>query len=397
MKKGARLIVFLLLIAAYSFTTSAAITLCDYRVPEMDLHDMRFSFNYRHFDDAISDEEDISSGRLTLGYDRFLNTDTSGLTISGNAEMALQDFIPSSGSGQGAITLRSYVFGNTPLLFMFGGAEGSFAMGQQQPNLEIRAGIGYGSFSDVTPLAKALKIQKELLSKGKITEPLSDDTLLFIANQISQREEVTSMDELMSAIQALIKDASGAVVDPAIVMVGMEFNTLQTLVSEIADQVKEASGADLDAESLMIVQEHILVENDSRSCGFALQGGVGYDLVSQKTLLTLSVDAAFPPDPSTQIIFRTSFSGPLISLRESVLNIGTSYDFFIRSDISLLANYALQLKPSEGTVAISHSASLELALQLGMGDLSLQLSLTKDPNVSKWSTDVMLSLVVDLL
>ncbi len=397
MQKGACLIVCLLLIIAYCLTSSAAVNLCDYRVPEMDLHDMRFSFNYRHFDDAISDEGDISSGRLTLGYDRFLNTDTLGLSVAGNAEMALQNFIPSNGSGQGAVTLRSYVFNNTPLLFMFGGAEGSFATGQEHPNLEIRAGIGYGSFSDVTPLAKALKIQKALLNEGKITESLSDETLLFIANQISQREEVTSMDELMSAIQALIKEASGAVVDPAIVMVGMEFNTLQTLVSEIADQVKEVSGADLDAESLMIIQEQILVENDSRSCGFAFQGGVGYDLVSQKTLLTLSVDAAFPPDPSTQIIFRTSFSGPLISLQESVLNIGTSYDFFVKSDISLLANYSLQLKPSEELIAVSHSASVELALQLGMGDLALQLSLTKAPKVSKWSTDILLSLLVDLL
>ena len=397
MRKGFRPTILLALIIVYALTASAAIRLCDYREPEMDLQNMRFSFNYRHFDDALNDDEDISSGRLTLGYDRFLNTNTLGFSFSGNAEIALQDFVPNNGFGQGAITLRSYVFQNVPLLFMFGGAEGSFATGQQQPNLEIRVGVGYGTFSDVTPLAKAMTIQNELIKSEKITEPLSDEVLLFIADQISKREEVASMDELMSAIQSLVKEASGAVVDPAIVMVGMELNTLQTLISEIADQVKQTSGEELDAESLLIIQEQILLENDSRSCGFALQGGAGYDLVSQKTLVTLSLDAAFPPDPSTQILFRTSFSGPLVSFAESVLNVSASYDYFIRSDISLLANYTMQMKPGEQLSAISHSASLELALQLGLGDLALQLSLTKAPNAPKWSTDIMFSLVVDLL
>jgi len=395
MQKGIRIIVCLILIVVYGLAANATINLCDYRVPQMDLHNMRFSFNYRHFDDAKSDEGVISSGRLTLSYDRFLNTDTLGLTFSGNTEIGLQNFIPSSGFGQGALTLRSYVFEDTPSLFIFGGAEGSLA--QTKSNLEIRAGVGYGTFSDVTPLAKAFTIQNELLKKGKIKEQLSDDVLLFIADQISQREEVTSMDELMSAIRTLIEQASGTIVDPAIVMVGMEFNTLQTLISEIADQVREVSGADLDAEALMIIQEQILVENDSRSCGFAVQGGVGYDLVSQKTLLTLSLDAAYPPDPSTQILLRTSFSGPLISLQESVLNISTSYDFFVKSDISLLANYTLQASPVGGLNAISHTASLELALQLSMGDLSLQLALTKASDTSRWSTDILFSLVVDLL
>ncbi|HCP31745.1 TPA: hypothetical protein DIT45_00570 [Candidatus Acetothermia bacterium] len=358
---------------------------------------MRFSFNYRHFDDAASNEADISSGRLGVDYDRFLNTGTLGLTFGGKVEIALQDLVPTSGLGQGAGTLRSYMFEEMPLLFMFGGAEASFDIGQEKSNLEIRAGVGYGRFSDVTSLAKALKIQKGLLRKGKIKKQLSDESLLLIADQISQRAEFTSMDELMSAIQTLIEEASGTVVDPAIVMVGMEFNTLQTLVSNIADLVTEASGDPLDAEALMIIQEQILIQNDSRSCGWAVQGGVGYDLVTRKALLTASLDAALAPDPASQIVLRTSFSTPFLSLEESVLNISTSYDYLIKNDISLFANYTLQAKPVEELSAVTHSVSLELALHLEVGSLALQIALTKAPNVPTWSTDVMFSLVVDLL
>jgi len=398
MRKSVWIAVFLLLASVPSFTTiSGSIRLCDYQTPEMDLHDMRFSFNYRYFDDGINTESGISSGRLGVDYNRSLNTGTFGLTFGGKIEIALQDFVPISGLGQGAGTLRSYMFEEMPLLFTFGGAETSFDIGQEKSNLEIRAGVGYGRFSDVTPLAKALKIQNELLLKGKIKEQLSDESLLLIADQISQRAEFTSMDELMSAIQTLIENASGTVVDPAIVIVGMEFNTLQTLISDIANLVAEVSGDPLDAEALMIIQEQILVQNDSRSCGWALQGGVGYDLVTRKALLTASLDAALAPDPASQIVLRTSFSSPFLSLDMSVLNISTSYDYLIKNDISLFANYTLQAKPEEELIAVTHSVSLELALHLEVGSLALQIALTKAPDVPTWSTDVMLSLVVDLI
>jgi hypothetical protein len=377
---------------------TASIDLCDYRTPEADLQDMRFSFNYRHFNDGGTDEEDVSSGRLTVDYDRLLNTDTLGFTVTGKAEIALQDFTPTSGLGQGAFTLRSYTFEEMPLFFVFGGMESSFATGQEKPNLEIRAGFGYGRFSDVTPLAKAIKIQNKLFRTGKIKERLPDEVLLAIADQISQRAEFASMEELMSAIQTLIEDEAVTVVDPvSIVMIGTELNTWQALVSDIADMVKDASGTPLDAEILMIIQEQILTTGDSRNCGWAVQGGIGYDLVTHKTLLTMSFDAAVAPDPASQVLLRTSLSGPLVAPKESALGFSASYDYLVKDDISLFASYTLQVKPAEEFTTTTHSASLELAFNLGTGDLSLQIALTKDPTVPKWSTDVILSLVLDLL
>ena len=382
----------------YVLAETTPIDLCDYRTPEADLQDMRFSFNYRHFNDTWTDEEDVSSGRLAVDYDRFLNTDTLGFTVTGKAEIALQDFTPASGLGQGSFTLRSYTFEEMPLFFVFGGMESSFATGQAKPNVEIRAGFGYGRFSDVTPLAKTLKIQKELLRTGKIKKELPDEILLAIADQISQRGEFASMEELMAAIQTLLEDEAVTVVDPvSIVMIGTELNTWQALVSDIADMVKDASGAPLDAEILMIIQEQILATDDARNCGWAAQGGIGYDLVTHKTLLTASFDAAVAPDPATQVLLRTSLSGPLVAPIESIFGFSISYDYLIKNDLSLFANYTLQAKPAEGFTTTTHSASLELALNLGAGDLSLQIALNKEPNVPGWSSDVMLSLVFDLL
>jgi hypothetical protein len=382
----------------YVLTGIAAINLCDYQTPEADIQDMRFSFNYRHFDDAVAEEDDVSSGRLAVAYDRFLNTDTLGFTVTGKTEITLQNFTPANGLGQGSLTLRSYTFEEMPLFFVFGGLEGSFATGEEKPNLELRAGFGYGRFSDVTPLAKALKIQRELLREGKIKDVLPDEVLLAIADQISQRGEFTSMEELTSAIQRLIEDQAVTVVDPiTIVMIGTEFNTWQALVSDIANMVKDASGTPLDAEMLMIIQECVLATDDSRNCGWAIQGGIGYDLVTQKNLLTASIDAAVAPEPASQILVRTSLSGPLVALEQSVFNFSVSYNYLVNEDLSLFANYTMQAKPAEELALTTHSASLEVALNLGTGDLSLQVALTKEPGAPAWSTDFIFSIVVDLL
>jgi len=397
MRKAYVLVVAALL--ATGFTGSAAsLSLCDYRSPSANLRDMRLSFNYRYFDNAATEGIEVSSGRLAVDYNQLYESDNMGITLSGNVEISLLDLTPASGIGHGVGTFRYYILEETPL-FGFGGLEAGAATGQPQPNLELRAGMGYGRFSDVTPLAKALNLQRELLRMGTITERLPDEAIRAIADQIGQRSQLTTLEEVMAAIEALISDAAVTPLDPlSVVMVGLELNTLQSLVTDIETLIEDASGASLDADALLLLQNTILEPGNERKCGWAVQGGIGYDLITNNVLFTFSADAALVPDPASQILLHSSFSGPSDILEENALTFSASYAYSVNDHMKLFADYRLQRVKSAGEPAgATHAASFELAFDLGGADLALQVALTKDPSVEGWSTDVMLSMAIDLL
>ena len=345
-----------------------SLSLCDYQSPETYLADMHLSFSYRYFDDPATVGTDIDSGRLALSYSQLADAPSMGYTLAGTGEITLTQLRPSGGLGQASGTLRFYLSEEMPY-FAFGGFEASIATGQPQPGLEIRTGLGYGRFSDVTPLAKAFSIEEELLALDAIPASLDDAVLLAVAEEIGRQAEYETIDDLVAAVEGLIE---------------------------------AATGVELDALAILTVEEIILETGDERYCGWAVQAGIGYELLDpygggRDFLLAASADAALAPAPDSQLLLRASFSGPFEITEENTLSIKASYDYAVNERTTLLAGYSLQrVKPAGKDATDSQSATLEVSLDVGQADVAVQLVVSKAADATGWSKDLVISAAMDL-
>lgn len=365
MKKMGIVVCLLLLASASAW----ALSICDYKSPETSLTDARMTFGYRYYDDINTVGTDVNSGRLTADYAQLYDSPSYGFTISGTAELALDAFMPAGWLGQSAATFRYYPFEKS-LFFAFGGLQASIATGQLRPGVEVRFGGGIGRFTNVTPLAKAMNMSKDLLRSGAIGNPLTDGVLLAIAGIIGREVEYDTVKELVADIEPLIE----------------------------ADAVVE-----LDARALLTVEEIVLTVGDDSQCGWALQLGIGYELVDpfgnpQNVVVAGSADAAFAFGPDDQMMFHASYSGPFDLMDENTLTSTLSYEYDLTEDSTVIADYVLQrVKPSGVVASTSHAAGLALGFDLGGADILLQISLTRGAGDPGWSFDVSISAAMDLL
>lgn len=347
----------------------AAIPLCNYRSPVTALTDARLSFAYRYFNDAATPVIDVNSGRIGADYDQLFDTPNFGFTLVGSAELTLDAFAPSGWLGQGSATFRFYPF-EEALLFAYGGLEASMATGQPRPGVDVRIGLGLGRFTDVTPLAKAMIMEEELLEQGAIFDSLSDDVLLAIAAVIGREVEYATMKEMVADIEGLIE---------AIARV------------------------ELDARALLTLEEIILLTDEQRRCGWAVQAGIGYELIdpfggAQNFVLAASIDAAFATGPDDQFLFHSSFSGPFDFLNENTLSTTITYEYELSDTSELVIDYAFQRVQPLGLPAnTSHAAALSVGFDVGGADVGLQVALTREPGDPGWSIDVSVSAAMDLL
>ncbi len=344
------------------------LSLCDYQSPETYLADMHLSFSYRYFDNPATVGTDVDSGRLALSYSQLADAPWMGYTFAGTGEITLTQLRPSGGLGQASGTLRFYMSEELPF-FAFGGFETSMATGQLQMGLELRTGLGYGRFSDVTPLAKAFSIEEELLALDAIPSPLDDAVLLAVAEEIGRQAEYETIDDLVAAVEG---------------------------------PIEAATGVELDALAILTIEETILATGDERYCGWAVQAGIGYELLDpyageRDFLLAVSTDAAFAPEPGSQFLLRASFSGPFEITEENTLSVTASYDYSVNETTSLLASYSLQrIKPAEKDATDSQSATLEVAFDVGEADVAVQLVVSKTADATDWSEDLVISAAMDL-
>jgi len=347
--------------------SAAPLSVCSYISPETNLQSLGLSMSYRYYDDWATPGVDASGGRAALDFSRLYDSPDFGYTLTGNAELLLANFLPTSGLGDAAGTFRYYFTQDAPA-FGFGGVEASVATGQPQPAVHISAGLGYGRFSDVTPLAKAFKIETELLKANAIRNPLGDSALMGIA-------------KVIGTVYASTKDQ----------------------VADIVNQIQVASGVALDPRLVLKVEDLVLATGDERFCGWAVQAGVGYQLVDpynqpQGFLVTASADAAFVPNPDGQVLFHAGLSGPLNILDQNTLRVRASYDYVLSETSLLRATYTLlQVQPLGQPASTSQIAALLLGFVVGRADMGLQVSLSKPANASAWSIDVSVSAAINFV
>ena len=363
--KRMRVVLPVVILGALS-VSAWGLSLCDYHSPMTSLTDAGLSFAYRYYDDGATPDVDVHSGRVGLNLDQLFDSPDIGYSFNGGAEITLAEFMPVGWLGQASGTFRYYLVEETPL-FAFGGAEGSVASGMA--SLEVRAGVGYGRFSDVTPLAKAMTIQSELFDLDAIIGKIPGDVLLSVAEVIGRE---------------------------------IEYDTIKELVADIEALIEAAAGVDLDARALLTIEEVVLATGDERMCGWAIQGGIGYEVIdplghARDIVLAASADAAFAGGPGDQWLFHASFSGPFDILNENTLSATLGYELELAEDSTLVADYALQRVQSADEVSTSHAASLAVSFDLGGADVGIALSLIKDASVADWSIDLSISAAMDLL
>lgn len=362
-----RTLLFLAIIGvALGFGASAApLTLCSYVSPETDLASLGLSASYRYFDDWATPGVDASGGRAGLDYNRLYDSPGFGYTLSGNVELLLADFFPTSALADAAGTIRYFLVEDVPT-FGFGSVEASISTGQPQPAVHVSAGLGYGRFNDVTPLAKAFKIEMELLKSDGISMPLSDTTLMAVAKVIGSKEYASINDQ----------------------------------VADVVNQIQAASGRTLSPRQILKIEDMILAAGDSRYCGWSVQAGVGYQLVdpynqSQGFLVTASADAAFVPSPDGQLLFHAGLSGPINFMDQNTIKVRGSYEYILSETSSLRATYTLlRVQPLGQVASTSQAVAALLGFTLGHADMGLQASLSKAASASAWSLDLSISAAI---
>ncbi|MGC9530002.1 MAG: hypothetical protein ACP5G2_05210 [Candidatus Bipolaricaulaceae bacterium] len=361
--------VAMLLAALAAAAPGWAQNLCDYRAPETSLQDLNLSFYYRHYEDPATPGADISSGRLYLSYSRLFDSPALGYAFDGSTELSLTNLSLAGMAAQASGTVRRYLGEELPY-FAFGGVESSLAFGQTHPALEVRAGLGYGHFTDVTPMAMAYHIEGKLLRMGALAAPLSDQNIADIAAELGRAEEYEDVSALVAAVEGI---------------------------------VEQQTGVTLDARALLAIEDVIQQTGRERYCGYAIQFGMGYELLDPQQgprdfLLALSADGAVAPTPDSQLLVRGSLSGPYRLLEQYTLVFAASYDYQLNGTTSFAAKYNLrQVKPPQQTPAGKQSATFQLGFDLGGLDLTLQVVFSKTAEAQAWTQDLLISAVMDIL
>jgi hypothetical protein len=346
---------------------ASAIPLCSYQTPETSLEELGILLNYRYFDDGATPVVDVSSGRTEINYSSLFDSPDLGYTLAGLLKVSLVDLMPSELLLQGSGTLRIY-FGADSLWYGFGGLEGSSSL--SAANADVRAGVGAGRFTDVTPLAKAVLISEKLTSLGILAEPLSDDVLLSIAETMGRE---------------------------------IEFIALRDLVTEIEATIEGSLGLELGAEALLWIRQVVEQGGDTRKCGWAVQGGVGYELLDSAgeagdILLTFSADAAWSLGPRHQFVAHAGLSGPLALLTDHTLTMNGTYELDLSEELELTSTFAWRraARP-EGGVRIDWSETVAFTYGFSAADLGIQFSVGRDSVNPRPTVELTLTLAMELI
>jgi hypothetical protein len=218
---------------------------------------------------------------------------------------------------------------------MFGKLDGDILTNYDYPATRATIGIGFGRFVNATPLARALRIEEEMLGNGVLIENLPFGTLLSFAKELSpetrkrfQEEHYYWEKEYYSALESILRES----------------NVLQ--------------GADLGSKGSLIIQDVLDEYISPRYYGYEFNLGVGYDLFpayrdwDRTAFASVSFDYARPLGFKTQFIeksnIRLPFTGGKLGKEfHGKLLLSLAYEF--SSTIDVLGTYQLNLtKPEEG-------------------------------------------------
>lgn len=206
--KTSVLLLMLVLVAIATVSPAGAqqhaLSVCDYEPPESRIADLGLQGSFSWYDGPYTDDRN----RL---FAASLNADYSGLYSSESYAQQFDAWAEIRGkvSGwtvgvEGAGSILTFL---DESLFAVG-AFGVDVSNEIRVEIDLTAGIGTGRFRDVTPLARAIQIQDALLDLGELLAPVSNETLLDLAQILgevgpSDDERIVSLVDRLVATQLL--------------------------------------------------------------------------------------------------------------------------------------------------------------------------------------------------
>jgi len=371
---GRRLVAAGLLVGfAFVSALTATVPLCEYRSPLTNLSDLTLSFAYQYHNDPFGIEErDVSSGQFGIDYVRLFDSPEYGYDVTLKNDMAISAIDLSTYSIVADGDYKRY-FESEEAYFAYAGGSARSSSSFEALGLSFDLGVGYGRFTDVTPLATAVRIDEYLVNRGSLSDHLHPNDLEILAREIGSAASYESPADLLAVVQDTI-ESSGL-----------------------------AGVGGLDALDISEMTRLIQEEGFSRYCGWDIKAGLGYELLDPSgggndLLIAASFNYAFTTTPKAQLLVQGSISGPPELLETNRIDVTASYDLLISDFLTVTSTYGFSRETWGGEPTDIHRIALDLLLTpLENADVVLGMLIEHRPYYLEWSVDVQLVIQMDLL
>jgi len=359
------LLLALIAIPSLVMAQPAALAVCQYEPPESRISDLRMQGSFNWYDGPYADDRNRAIVvSLSADYASLLSTESSARQLDAHGSVRGGDAswtMDLSGAG----SLRAFFDDD-----LFGVGEIGVDLSDQAGlEIDLTGGVGRGRFRDVTPLAQAVRIQNALLDLGELLAPVSNETLLDLAQILGE---------------------IGPTIDERIV--------------RLAERLRETEllrGEELDVRGLLEIEDVLAADDTTRLCGHDMQARIGASalLVPEFSLAAtgiLLVRYAVVPDPVTQIESNAEAKIRLARPEEMNLNADLSYARRLPDGWTARAEYRLRVDrmwTDRSATVLSHALSASLTTQI-FGTVGL--SLVADAQCKTGDEELTLSLAVHL-
>jgi len=343
---------FLLIVvfaAAFPFG-GASQSPCAFTPAESHFAHFNVQASFQWFQDQFSPPRtSTSTGTLLVDSTEIVDSATFGWRLDGKSRVALDTTgldLSLTGSGN----LKRYLENDT---FGIGALNVSYDVSTGLEG-DLTGGLGIGRFRDVTPLAKAIRIQNQFLDEGTLLGPLPDDLLQQLAQTIG--EVSPSAMERLATIEREI-EGSGLV-----------------------------QGGSLGALALLEIEDILASTEEARLCGWEVQARVGlaanaFPRAKVSEALALTWNLALVPDPVSQWGASANWTSGLNLFERYSFRASLSYGRRISGTWRIRARYDLSRDQSWTTTGTTpfdhHQVSATLLSQLSP-KLSLTVNLELD-------------------
>jgi len=371
---GKKMMVLGLLLSLLMLFTlvGSAMSLCSFRYPNVtDFSSANVNFFYHHSYSEKS--EPVNLGQLSFAYNRRFNSPMFGFDVSTNDNVSCAGLELLSFFGTGEANIK-YYFSPNSSWFAFAGTKGKISSSYSNiAGLEIRGGLGFGRFRDVTPLAQAMKINAYLLGEGVIAGSMTNATIKSVAYEIANYDTYDTLAEFMNVLQ------------------------------NILEQSPLLHNRKLDAGTLIEIGKIVDNETYARWCGGEIKLGLGYEVLDPRggpndLLVIADANFGFAIDPWTQFLCQASFcAGPTPFVQNYCIELGEGYEYLINQAISMSSSYSFLRETQNGIPADIHNLSFNAEwTPVESVNVNLAVSFKHEP-VSEWSRDILLSVGMALL
>ncbi len=350
-----------------------AIPLCDYQSPLTDLSTLMLSFTYQYHNDPYGLEDyDVNDGTFGTEYVRLFDRPEYGFDIGVETEMLISTVDLSTFSTVADGNYKRY-FSSEHDYFAYAGASARSSSSFEAVTMSFNVGVGRGRFTDVTPMAKAVRIDQYLVKRGSLSDHLHPVDQQIIAREIGSAGAYDSLAGLLAVVQEII-EGSGRV----------------------------RTGG-LDALDLAEITRFIEERGFSRYCGWDLKFGLGYALLDPSEagddlLITGALNYGFTTSPKVQFLVQGTFSGPIDFAETHRIDATLGYDYLVADFLSLSASYDFSRETWGGEPTDTHRVSADLSITpVDTAAVVVGVLLEHRPYYLEWRVDVQLSIQMELL